>query len=216
MLSNITQDYVEKYIRNILPESSKELKKLEVYAKINHIPIVFPEVGQFISVLLKIIKAKNILEVGTAIGYSSLIMAKASNDDTRITTIEKRKDMVEIAEKNINESDYKEKIKIIQGDARKVLPQIQDEYDFIFLDAAKGHYLEFFNNCTEILKEGGVIVSDNVLYKGMVANDKLVVRRKKTIVKRMRDYLKHLSKLEDYDTSIIPIGDGVAVTYKKE
>lgn len=175
-----------------------------------------PEVGQFIKVILKITDPKNILEIGTAIGYSSLIMAKASSDMAKITTIEKRKDMVNIAKENINKSNYKDKINVLHGDARELLPKIDKKYDFIFLDASKGHYLDFFNKSIKLLKKGGVILSDNVLYKGMVANDELVHRRKKTIVKRMRSYLEYLSKLENYDTSIIPIGDGVALTYKKE
>lgn len=216
MLSNISYDYIEKYIGSILPEDSKKLKEIKAYADKEHVPIVCPEVGQFIRVLLKITDAKNILEVGTAIGYSSLVMADATSMDARITTIEKRSDMVQIAKKNIGESIYKEKIKIIKGDAREILPQLEEKYDFIFLDAAKGHYLDFFNRCDKVLRKNGVILSDNVLYKGMVANDKLVVRRKKTIVKRMRSYLEYLFKLDNYETSIIPIGDGVALTYKKE
>ncbi len=215
-MSNINQDYVEEYIRSLLPESSKEFKQIENYAKLNHIPIVQPEVGQLIRVLLKISKAKNILEIGTAIGYSALIMAEGTDFDAKITTIERRSDMVEMAKKNINNTEYKEKIKIIQGDAKEILSDMEGEYDFIFLDAAKGHYLDFFKRSTGILKKDGIILSDNVLYKGMIANDKLVIRRKKTIVKRMRNYLKYLSQLENYDTSIIPIGDGVALTYKKE
>lgn len=216
MLSNINQDYIQEYIRSILPENTQLLRDLETYAHKNHIPIVYPEVGQFIKVIIKMTGAKRILEIGTAIGYSSLLMAKASNFNARITTIEKRKDMADIAEVNIEKSNYKDKIKIIHGDARIIIPMLDEKFDFIFLDAAKGHYLDFFKKSTKLLKTGGIILSDNVLYKGMVANDELVIRRDKTIVKRMRHYLEYLSKLENYETSIIPIGDGVALTYKKE
>ncbi|MBW4828846.1 MAG: O-methyltransferase [Clostridiaceae bacterium] len=213
---NINYDYIEKYIRDILPEGSGNLNKIKDYANKNNVPIIFPEVEQFIRVLLKIGNVKNILEIGSAIGYSSLVMAESTPFNIRITTIEKRNDMYKIAKENINQSKYKDKVKVIEGDARDVIPELEDKYDFIFLDAAKGHYLEFFNDCTKKLNDGGIIVSDNVLYKGMVASDELVIRRKKTIVKRMRNYLEYISDLDGYITSVLPLGDGVSITYKEE
>ena len=143
-------------------------------------------------------------------------MAESTPSNVRITTIEKRKDMYKIAKENINQSKYKDKVKIIEGDARDVIPELEEKYDFIFLDAAKGHYLEFFNDCTKKLNDEGIIVSDNVLYKGMIASDELVIRRKKTIVKRMRNYLEYISDLDGYITSVLPLGDGVSITYKEE
>ncbi|HHV26097.1 O-methyltransferase [Anaerosalibacter bizertensis] len=213
---NINYDYIEKYIRSILPEGSGNLNRIKDYANKNNVPIIFPEVEQFIRVLLKISNAKNILEIGSAIGYSSLVMAESTPSNVRITTIEKRKDMYKIAKENINQSKYKDKVKIIEGDARDVIPELEEKYDFIFLDAAKGHYLEFFNDCTKKLNDEGIIVSDNVLYKGMIASDELVIRRKKTIVKRMRNYLEYISDLDGYITSVLPLGDGVSITYKEE
>lgn len=199
-----------------MPEGSGNLNRIKDYANKNNVPIIFPEVEQFIRVLLKISNAKNILEIGSAIGYSSLVMAESTPSNVRITTIEKRKDMYKIAKENINQSKYKDKVKIIEGDARDVIPELADKYDFIFLDAAKGHYLEFFNDCTKKLNDEGIIVSDNVLYKGMIASDELVIRRKKTIVKRMRNYLEYISDLDGYITSVLPLGDGVSITYKEE
>lgn len=199
-----------------MPEGSGNLNRIKDYANKNNVPIIFPEVEQFIRVLLKISNVKNILEIGSAIGYSSLVMAESTPSNVRITTIEKRKDMYKIAKENINQSKYKDKVKIIEGDARDVIPELEDKYDFIFLDAAKGHYLEFFNDCTKKLNDEGIIVSDNVLYKGMIASDELVIRRKKTIVKRMRNYLEYISDLDGYITSVLPLGDGVSITYKEE
>lgn len=213
---DINYDYIEEYIKGILKSDSGKLKKMKDFANSNNIPIVSPEVGQFIRVLLKISNAKNILELGTAIGYSSLIIAEATGPDTNVTTIEIRKDMYEIAKRNINESKYEEKINIIEGDAREIIPQLDKKYDFIFLDASKGHYLDFFNDSIKKLNNGGIIVSDNVLYKGMVASDELVIRRKRTIVKRMRNYLEYISNLDGYITSVLPLGDGVSLTYKEE
>ena len=215
-MNHINQDYIEKYIQSILPKNEEYLNKLEEYAKDFHIPIVDREVAQLLKVLLKITKPKNILEIGTAIGYSALIMASSTDRNCKITTIERRLDMVELAKKNINNTKYRDKIKILYGEAEEILPKLDKGFDFIFLDAAKGHYLDFFNNCMDILQKKGIIVSDNVLFKGMVACDKLVIRRKKTIVKRLREFLDYITHLEGYDTCIIPIGDGVALTYKEE
>lgn len=215
-MSNINEKYVEEYIREVIPQSSDFLKKMEEYADTNHVPIIHPEVAQFLRVLIKIKKPKNILEIGTAIGYSALVMAESMGKEGRITTIERRQDMVDIATENIKTNGYQDMIEIKLGEAEEVLPTINDDFDFIFLDAAKGKYMEFLPYCVSNLKAGGIIVSDNVLFKGMVANDDLVIRRKKTIVRRMREYLTYISNKEIFETSIIPIGDGMAITYKKE
>ncbi len=215
-MTHINEEYIEEYIRSILPENVGYLRELELYAEENHVPIIEKETAQLLKVLLKIDRSKNILEIGTAIGYSALIMALSTDNDCKITTIERRLDMVDLAKKNINNTKYKEKIKILYGEAEEILPSLDEKFDFIFLDAAKGQYLEFFNSCIKLLNEKGVIMSDNVLFKGMVASDKLVIRRKKTIVKRLREYLKYINHLEGYTSCVIPIGDGVALTYREE
>lgn len=215
-MSNINESSVEEYIRNLIPSSDNFLLELEKYAEINHVPIIHPEVAQLIKVLLNIAKPKKILEIGTAIGYSALVMASAIEKHGKIISIEKREDMINIAEKNITDNGYSNMIQIIKGEAEEILPNINDKFDFIFIDAAKGQYMEFFPHCLRNLVDGGIILSDNVLYKGMVASDELVMRRKKTIVKRMRNYLDYITSNKDLVSSVIPIGDGVAITYKKE
>lgn len=216
ILTTVNEKHIEEYIRSILPKNNSNLKIMEDYARENHVPIIEPEVGQLLKVLLKSQKPSNILEVGTAIGYSALVMAEVTEEKCKITTIERRPDMVELALENINKTPYSSKIKILEGDAIDILPNLEEKYDFIFLDAAKGQYLEFFNYCIEYLKPGGMIVSDNVLFKGMVASDALVIRRKKTIVKRLRTFLEHINNLEGYTSCVMPLGDGVALTYKEE
>ena len=216
ILNNINEEYIEDYIKSLLPISKGNLKEMEKYAEDNHIPIVQPEVGQLLKVLLKMNKPKKILEIGTAIGYSALVMAEFTDMDCKITTIERRKDMIELAKENISKTEYIDRIYILEGEAEEILTTLDDEYDFIFLDAAKGQYMDFFNKCKEYLNAGGIIVSDNVLYKGMVATDKLVIRRKKTIVKRLRQFLKYINEIEGYTSCVIPIGDGVAITYREE
>lgn len=215
-LVNINEEYIEDYIRSLFPSHEGILKELEIYASSNHVPIIEREVAQLLKVLLKIYKPRKILEVGTAIGYSAIIMASSTEDDCTITTIERRQDMVNIARKNIQTASYSNRIEVIHGEAQEILKDLEGKYDFIFLDAAKGHYLDFFNKCIKLLNVGGVIVSDNVLYKGMIASDKLVIRRKKTIVKRLREFLKYINNLENFESSVIPIGDGLAITYREE
>lgn len=215
-LNQINEEYIEDYIRGLLPKNNNHLQHMEDYAEANHVPIVQPEVGQLLKILLNLKKPKNILEVGTAIGYSALLMAENTTDKCNITTIERRKDMIELANENINKTSYGNRIKILEGEAEKVLLTLDEKYDFIFLDAAKGQYMDFFNKCIQFLEPGGIIISDNVLYKGMVATDTLVIRRKKTIVKRLREFLKYINEIEGYVSSIIPIGDGVAITYREE
>ena len=214
-MSNINEEYVQEYIRSLIPIKNDILMEVEKYAYDNHVPIIEKEVAQFLQVLLKIAKPTNILEVGTAIGYSAIIMASSTDDYCKITTIERRQDMVDLAKENLKKTGYLDKVNIMCGEAEDILLKLKEKYDFIFLDASKGHYLKFFNRCVDLLNDGGIIMADNVLYKGMVASDKLIVRRKKTIVKRMRKYLEYIHNIDGYKSCVIPIGDGISLTYKE-
>lgn len=213
MMTNINNEYITEYIRGIIPVSDKIFHELEEYALENNVPIIEPEVAQFIRVIVKLTKPMKILEVGTAIGYSAIVFALAF-PDSKITTIERNDVMISQAEKNIKRNNLENRIKLISGDAKDILPSLEGEYDLIFLDAAKGQYIDFFDEGSRLLKKGGIIISDNVLFKGMVAADELVVRRKKTIVKRLRSYLDYINNIEGYTSSVLPLGDGVAITYK--
>ena len=189
------------------------MKELEEYAKEHSVPISQPEAIRLTEVLLKLKAPKKILEVGTAIGYSAIRMANSS--DAVITTIEISDEMADEAEKNIKKAGLAHRINVLRGDAAEVLKTLDDEFDCIFIDAAKGHYMEFFEECDRILKKGGLLISDNVLYKGMTATDELVVRRKITIVRRLRAYLEMLKENKNYMTAIIPVGDGVALSVRE-
>lgn len=214
-MDKINRDYIEEYLRELLPKKDN-LKDMEAYAKENHVPIIEPEVGQFLKVLLQMQDPKRILEIGTAIGYSASLMAENTSDKTIIDTIERRRDMVELAEKNIKALGYEDRINVLEGEALDILENLDKKYDFIFMDAAKGHYKEFFDHCMELIEPKGIIVCDNVLFRGMVASDELVKRRKITIVKRLREFLKYISDIKGYTSSIIPIGDGLAIIYREE
>lgn len=213
-MSNIAHDYIEEYIRGLITEKEGHIKGMEDYAIQNNVPIIHPEVGQFLKVLIKSHGVKRILEVGTAIGYSAGLMAEAAGPDCEIVTIERDEEMQSLAMENIKKLGFQNNIKIQFGDALEVLKDIQGEFDMVFLDAAKGHYDHFLPMCLSHLKANGLLVCDNVLFRGMVATNKLLIRRKITIVKRMRKYLTHISDMKELETVVLPIGDGIALSCK--
>ncbi|CDF58242.1 O-methyltransferase [Thermobrachium celere] len=213
-MSNIVHDYVEEYIRELIIEKDEFLKVLREYAEQNNVPIVHKEVAQFLKVLIKSNNIKRILEVGTAIGYSAILMAKAVGNDCEIVTIERDEKMYALALENIKRANLQDNIKVIKGDALEVLDTIDGKFDMIFIDGAKGHYSEMLNKISKLLKLNGIVFADNVLFRGMVCSNELLIRRKITIVKRMRKYLKELSESNIYETVILPVGDGVALSTK--
>ncbi len=213
-MSNINHDYIEDYLINLIPENTKILKEMEIFAEENHVPIISKDVAELLKVLIKLNSPKSILEVGTAIGYSSILMAKCIENDFKIITVERNESYIEIANKNIQSAGLNGKILILTGEAEEILKEIDGEFDFIFIDAAKGQYMDFFKDTISKLKIGGLFVCDNVLFRGMVAEKSLVIRRKITIVKRLRKFLEYISSNEALQTSIIPIGDGVSISCK--
>ena len=213
-MSNIVDELVEDYIRKTLKESEGFLKNLEDYAQEFSVPIIHKEVAQLLKIILKLHKPKRILEVGCAIGYSSMFFANTLNKDCEIITIERNEDMIEKAQANIKKYGFEDNITILKGDAQEILKEVKGPFDMIFLDAAKGQYKLFYDLIIDDLKVGGLLISDNILYKGMIAHDSYVVRRKKTIVKRMRSYLDYINKCDYLDTSLSPIGDGLALSIK--
>lgn len=212
---NINYEYIIRYLRDTIPSTEGLILEMEEYAKKHEVPISQPESIRFVEVLLKIAKAQKILELGTAIGYSAIRMARASGAE--VVTVEISEDMAEIATENFRKAGCTDKITLLIGDAREVVSDMDGEelFDVIFVDAAKGQYMEFFPHCERLLKKGGILISDNVLYKGMTANDELVVRRKITIVRRLRNYLEMLKDNKNFSTALLPIGDGVALSFKE-
>jgi predicted O-methyltransferase YrrM len=214
-MSGITYDYMEQYIRGLIPNHKGVLAELENYALQNSVPIIQREVGKFLELMINIKKPAKILELGTAIGYSAILMSASLNGSGKITTIERDSDMVKIARENIDGYGYNENIKVIEGDCLDILGDLEDKFDIIFMDAGKGHYNHFLPHCLRLLNKDGIIIADNVLFKGMVASRELLKRRKITIVKRMKTYLDMVSNNEELITSVIPMGDGIAVTTRR-
>lgn len=214
-MSGITYDYMQEYLRSLIPESSGKYLELEKFAEENMVPIVQKETAKFLEFIVSMKKPLRILELGTAIGYSAILMYEASKTNPKITTIERDKNMIELAEKNFEKYGLTEQVEIKEGDCLEVLESLNGTYDLIFMDAGKGHYNHFLPHCLRLLAEDGIIVADNVLFRGMVATDELVKKRKITIVKRMREYLDIVSKDKNLITSVIPMGDGIAVTKRR-
>lgn len=206
---NINYNHIVDYLNNIYID--EDFIELRNYGIENNIPIMKLETKEFLKTLISISKPKNILEIGTAIGYSSLLFSKYSN--ANITTIEKSKEISEIAKANF--SKYNKKINLINMDAKKALNNFNQGFDFVFIDANKSQYEYYFNESLKLLNENGLIVCDNILFRGEITNDDLINRRHITMVKNLRKFLSHITNLDDYVTSIIPIGDGISLTTRR-
>lgn len=215
-MTNINYDFIEEYIREKIDYDDEKLIEMRNYAEEFHVPIVEPETEEFIKFLISVARPKKILELGTAIGYSSISFAKFSKNIELIDTVELKEDTAKVASKNIMEAGLSKIIKVHVADAYDFLSNCDEKYDLIFIDAAKGQYEKYFNKAINNLNKNGIIICDNVLFKGMVANQDLVKRRKKTIVKRLRTFLKNITKEENFITSIVPIGDGVLLVREKD
>lgn len=213
-MSQINHDYINSYLTELIPQHEGILKELESYAKEHNTPIVTPDVAGLLKTMINSVKAKNILEVGTAIGYSAILMGLSAGEGFSITTIERNDENAEIAVNNIKKAGFEQNIKVLTGDASEVLDGIEGTYDIIFVDAAKGQYMDFFEKSIGKLKIGGLFICDNVLFRGMVAERSLLIRRKITIVKRLKKFLHYISNNESLQTTIIPMGDGVSISCK--
>ncbi len=211
----IVYPYITSYLRGEIPQREGILKELEEYADRHSVPIVQPETAKLLEVLMCIKRPVRILEVGCAIGYSAILMAQYLSEGGSITTLEWDAETAEIARKNIEKAGLSDKITVICNDAKEVLPTLTGEYDVIFLDGPKAHYIYMLNDCIRLLKKGGMLISDNILYKGMIADDEHVIRRKITIVKRLRRFISAQMQRKELETVILPLGDGVTVAVKK-
>lgn len=208
---------MEQYLDTFIPKRNEFLTNLRYKSSLeeSYAPIVQKQTEQLLLTMLELKKPSRILEIGTAVGYSAILMANYLPPESKIITVERYKKHADIAIDNIFAAGYEKRIHVIEGEAAEVLHWLDGSFDFVFLDAAKGQYIEFLPDILRLLSSGGVIFSDNILYKGMLEDDEKVIRRKITIVKRLKMYLDEIMTNEELTTSIIPIGDGVAISVKK-
>ena len=210
----IVHPYITEYLRQTVPPHDGILKELEEYAAEHSVPIVQPETAQLLTVLCAMVRPMRILEIGCAIGYSAILMAESLQKGGTITTVEWDHAMAELAKGNIERAGLSDRIHVLEKDAKELLPALTGEYDVIFLDGPKAHYIHMLNDCIRLLKKGGILVSDNVLYKGMTADDSHVVRRKITIVKRLRHFIAAQQQRPELKSVLLPLGDGVTVSVR--
>lgn len=205
------------YLNSLEAGNSPFLEELEREARQNRVPIIRRETQSLLKVLLALRQPKRILEVGTAVGFSAILMAAATSGDCQITTIENYEKRIPKARENFRESGYEERITLLEGDAAEVLKTLDPPFDFVFMDAAKGQYLAFLPEVLRLMRPGSLLVSDNVLQNGdLLESHYLVERRNRTIYKRMREYLYQLKHREDLVTTILSQGDGVAISVMQE
>lgn len=207
------KERVAVYLHSLDTGNGEFLDRLRIQAEADRVPIIRQETERLVKVLLKLKKPERILEVGTATGYSALVMAANMPPASSIVTIEKYEKRIPIARRNFKEAGMEERITLLEGDAAEILKTLEGEYDFIFMDAAKGQYPKFFPYVMRLLSVGGVLLSDNVLQDGDIIESRyLVTRRNRTIHARMREYLYTLTHTPELETAIVPIGDGLAVS----
>lgn len=214
-MKDLLETDLQNFIKNILPEKDELELEIQKYAEENHVSIVEEEVANFLKVITGIKKPEKILEIGTGLGFSTINMAKSLGEKGKITTIELLKGRMEKAAYFIEKSGEKEKIKMIHGDGREIINQLDETFDIIFLDAAKGQYGKFLEKCDSLLNDNGIIIADNVLINGWVVNLEYPERRKKTMVVNMRNFLEGFRNNEKYELTLIPLGDGVALIRKR-
>ncbi|MGN0427368.1 MAG: O-methyltransferase [Agathobacter sp.] len=212
----IVDERLVTFINSFDSGNTEILDVIEKEALDTYVPIVRKEMQSFLKFLLAMAKPMKILEVGTAVGFSSILMATYGPEGCRITTIENYDKRIPIAKENFVRAGKEDQITLLEGDAAEILPTLSEEYDLIFMDAAKGQYIHFMPEVMRLLKSGGVLVSDNVLQEGEIIESHYIVeRRNRTIYKRMREYIYELTHNEALVTAILPVGDGITVSVKK-
>lgn len=214
-MNTVTEEYLNGYLRTIQPYYDGVLGEIQKEATEANVPIIPHETARFLSVILSIKKPVNILEIGTAVGFSSGLMSQYLQEGGTVTTIDRFEVMLKDARVNITRMGLENTINIIEGDAADVLPKLTGPYDVIFMDAAKGQYSQFLPHCIRLMPIGGLLIADDVLQGGDIAKSRFSIpRRQRTIHKRMRNFLWDISHNDCLESSIIPIGDGIAMCYK--
>ena len=213
----IVNDRLTSYLHSLDSRESEIIEAIGREARTDRVPIIRQETGSLLKVLLKMNKPQRILEIGTAVAYSAILMSECLEPGATITTVEKYEKRIPIARENFRRAGKEDQITLTPGDALEVMKELSGPYDFIFMDAAKGQYIHYLPEVLRLLAPEGVLMSDNVLQDGDVIESRFAVeRRNRTIHSRMREYLYELTHHEELQTSLLPLGDGVALSVKKE
>ena len=213
----IVEERMRTYINSLDMGNTSFLEELERKALLDRVPIIRKEMQSFLKMFLAATRPQTILEVGTAVGFSTILMCEYGPADLKITTIENYEKRIPIAKANFKEAGRESQITLLEGDAGQILKELDGSFDMIFMDAAKGQYINWLPDVMRLMRKGSVLISDNVLQEGdIIESHYLVERRNRTIYKRMREYLYELKHNPALITSIIPLGDGVTVSVKQE
>lgn len=191
--------------------NSVELEKIKKKALEDKVPIIMDDTLEVVAKILTEIKPNKILEIGTAVGYSAICFSEYLQENGKIDTIERDTERVKEARENIKKAEVEDKINIYEGDAVEILPTLNDEYDVVFIDAAKGKYPFFLNQALRMIRQGGVIIADNVLYKGYVMSD-YNKHKERTAVRNLREYIAEITNNDKLETKILEVGDGLAIS----
>lgn len=194
--------------------NKQELQKIKEEALEEHIPIIMDDTLEVVDKILKELKPKRILEIGTAVGYSAMCFSEYLEESGTIDTIERDEERAKQARENIVKVEVEEKINILEGDAVEILPTLNEKYDMVFIDAAKGKYPFFLKEALRMLNENGIILADNILYKGYVMSD-YNKHKQRTAVRNLREYIAEVTGNPNLETEILEVGDGLAITKKK-
>ena len=215
-MGTIVNERIVDYINSLDKGNSPVCNAIEKEALADGVPIIRKEMGNLLKVLLLLKQPQKILEVGTAVGYSSILMSENMPQNCRITTIENYEKRIPVAKNNFKRAGKEEVITLLEGDAMDILKELDGTYDFIFMDAAKGQYINFLPELLRLMPAGGLLISDNVLQEGDIVESRYgVTRRNRTIHTRMREYIYTLTHAEQLETSNVPIGDGITLSVKK-
>ena len=212
----IVDERMTAFINSMDKGNTPFLNEIEDEAKKTNVPIIRTEMQSLLKFLLAMKRPASILEVGCAIGFSALLMSTYAPENCHITTIEKYEKRIPIARENFRRAGKEKEITLLEGDATDILKELSGHYDLIFMDAAKGQYINYLPDIKRILRDGGLLISDNILQEGEIVESRYAVtRRNRTIHTRIREYVYELTHSEDFVTSIVPIGDGITLSVKK-
>ena len=210
---NITNEIISSYIDNLYVNENRRLEELREFAEERHVPIILKDTEKLLKVIMRLKEPARVLEIGTAVGYSSCVFADCC--DCRVLTIESDEETAKAARTNIENLGFTDRVEVLEGDARNILCSMRETelFDILFIDAAKSHYREFWDLAMPLMKEESMVICDNVLMKGMTASDEYDEKgRHRTSIKKMREFIEYINSLEYAETAVLPVGDGVSIS----